>query len=173
MKYFLSKFSEKLLLFSIFFEKNAKFSKNNSFTSFSKKWLHKNWIYDKKSTILDVFVKILLKIRQSRKIVSYKQYKMGNPGHFFVKMGDLDFGIHLLRTNWYSKIEVLLYHNIKTLDWSKIFYIGIYTNKVWGLVDPLALHTFVPPWVDFLYVLRWSSSLLYIRDLWTSSVQPS
>ena len=60
-----------MLIFSTFFEEMAKFSKNNSYNfNFPKKQLHKNGIYDKKSTILDVFVKIALKIRQSEKIVA-------------------------------------------------------------------------------------------------------
>ena len=108
-----------MLIFSTFFEEIAKFSKNNSFNfHFPKKKLHKNGIYDKKSTILDVFVKIMLKIRQSKKKLGHKnKIKMFTHGifQFFCQIGDPEFGInpgfgiHLLQTNWYSKIGVLLY----------------------------------------------------------------
>ena len=55
------------VIFPYILKKNAKFSKNNSFT------FH--------STILELF---------------------------FCQNGDLDFGIHLPQTKWYSKIGVLL-----------------------------------------------------------------
>ena len=59
-----------MFFFSTFFEEIAKFSKKNSFNfNFSKNGCIKMEL-DKKSTILDVFAKITLKIRQSKKLLA-------------------------------------------------------------------------------------------------------
>ena len=134
---------------AIFSKKNIKSKKwLIHFASF-KKLLPKSKICDKMISILNVFVKIILRIWQSRINYGIKTIYQMLPRAFFANFSqnrDLYFGISLLLSNWYSKVELVLVYYLDNLQvcWQLFWNVGKgakrnVTNKIFLLFISLSL----------------------------------